>query len=783
MKEGQNNNSVNSGIKKTILFSLRLLFYLSVSGLVFLHPGIVVTYDRSALILFFFIIPVQSLIAFLPSPEGKFKNKLILALVVLFGFSFIAAGFSPRVFFSLDNLGIIGLGILAFVLTWLLFYHPRWAFFSVTEPFILGWICFRLLVFSRSGEDAAGESYALTQFIMSWTIIVFLLHSAVIYLCLYPKSTMGIKKEFLLTLTGAIILLSAIIFFVPADFVRNIIIENFLEDRMDRRAGESDNDWGIDENSGGRRQGRRTVPGDNEGRTPSLRSLSEYDWPGDGRSSRGTDQNQQYAVMVVASKYEPVYMGNSIRGLLDPVHGFIVSPNETFNRLSSQRFFVTWNNSETYSDMGRYEQEIAVLSTLSFKYMPYRPLSIDPTIQYELGGPFRFIHSMVSGVHYGDPMDLLYIPGRPLSARERAELSPYLELPLEQGDLNVFQEHLDKIMEDWEENRSRIMGNNVNESMEKIAAILLGFSDFQYHINFNNTAAISDLLNFITNTREGDCVEFSHTAALLGRMAGIPSRVVTGFLASEGLQTTAHLRGLMALRNSIPFLQEFPFDDLYLVTDAHGHAWPQFYVPGYGWLDFEATAFAIPPIGLGDGNLRDVVIPRLDENRVFSGIRAFPWEAVLRTLITIIMLLLIAAYSMKYGRELYIYQGQKKGGQEGARYLYLLLLAKLASEGKPIKPVSKTAPEYAALFPGDDTADAVDGSNVNAGLEAGSDSFAVFARIYTELRWRSFNDKAEAESRFVALKKEYENILAMHKRKGLLGFIKRIFSLRGLAYL
>jgi hypothetical protein len=263
----------------------------------------------------------------------------------------------------------------------------------------------------------------------------------------------------------------------------------------------------------------------------------------------------------------------------------------------------------------------------------------------------------------------------------------------------------------------------------------------------------------------GDCVEFSNSLALLGRLAGIPSRVVTGYLAAQSLQTMAHLRGLAALQSQIPALQAFPFGDLYLVTNMHAHSWTQFYIPDYGWLDFESTSFAIPPLGSGDFNSWDVVIPIIDPNRTFATVRAFPWRPVLRVVALLLALALAAAYALRYGREAVLAFGAKRGGREGARSLYLLLLSRLAAEGKPIKPASKTALEYSELFP-----------------ETGEE-FAAFAASYAELRWREFKDSAEKEERFSRLEQSYSSILASARRRGFIAAIKRIFSLRGLFYL
>ena len=745
------------------LFIMRLAFYLTVASLLLIHPGISISYDRVGFIQWFLIIPIGALLAFLPPPKARLRNKFIITLIPIGILSVMAGGFSYLA------LAPFSAGAISFMLTLLLFHYPRWGKISVLEPFFLAWVCLRLLAFSRSGEDAAQESLSLTQFTLVWTAAVFFLHSAVVYFCLYPGSR-GAKAEGLVFGISAAAALALVLFVLPADFIRNTIIDNLLPDRRDRMLKPSDSEGIPDSGGGRRRDGRRSSDRGSE-RRPSLHGLSEHDWPGGGsqrsRGQGGGEQDRQYTVMVVASKHEPLYMGNSIRGSFDPAAGFLSSPDEVLNSLPSRRLFVTWFDNEPVFDLGRERRNVFSLSTLSQKFLPYRPFAIEPTILSENSGPLRYIHNLVSYIHIDDPIGLLFAPVRNLNSLEKIDLAPYLELPLKESDRELFLSHLDKVLESWQKQREGIMGDAHNEYMEKVLAILHGFSDYQYTANFDENSSIPALIDFLFNTMEGDCVEFSNSAALLGRLAGIPSRVVTGYLAAEDLQSDAHLRGLSALRNRIPALQRFPFEDLYLVTNAHGHSWPQFYIPDYGWLDFEATLFAIPPVGFGDANLRDVVIPLLDENQVFSPIRSFPWKAVFRVLAFLAVLAVIGAYSLRYGRELMLRFGVQRGGTEGARSLYLLLLARLAADGKPIKPVSKTAPEYAQLFSG-----AGDGA-----------SFAAFAAIYSELRWRTFTDKALLDERFGGLKNEYNRILAENRRKGLRAFFVRIFSLRGLLYL
>ena len=759
--------------KQAVLFVLRLFFYFSVIIFIYLHPGITVTFDTIGIVQWFFIIPIQALIAYLPlkilnTPRG-FKMRSIYALGSLFVLSVIAGGFSP------DALTPFAAGLVSFVLTYLLFHHPKWAKASALEPFFLAWVCLRLLALSRSGEDIAEQSGYLTQLILVWTFAVFLFHSAVIYLCLFPQSIRRAWKEgAALVLSGAAVLIVMLVI-LPPDFVSNTVIENLLPERIPERI-RSDAERGLPD----RGSGRRTLP-QGSGQRPELRGLSEHEWGGrTGRGGEGED-NRQYMVMIVASQREPLYMGNSFRGQLDPVRGFLLSPQEQLNDIVNQRLFVTWANNERIYDSGRQRQEIFSLSTLWQKYLPYFPVSADPVILSESSGPLRYIHQEVSDVHTGDPLELVNTLSRPLSERERITLAPYLELNLEAADMELFYTYLDNAISACHNNRQEIIQNDRylqsifnretinragNEHLEKIIALLSSFNTFQYNLNYDENHSIDALKDFLFTYKEGDCVEFSNTLALLGRLAGIPSRVVTGYLAAESLQTIAHLRGIASLQAQIPALQQFPFENLYMVTNIHSHSWAQFYIPGYGWLDFEATSFAIPPAGMGDFNNWDVVIPLIDENRTFTQVRRFPWQAAGRTLLTLAIIALITAYILRYGRELILYIAAKQSSRKGARALYLLLLARLAADNQPIKPASKTASEYSQLFADKETP-----------------HFKNFANIYSQLRWRNFETQTDFDTHFTQLKKEYQNILTTTRKKGIHRWLLRIINLKGLAYL
>ena len=226
-------------MKKIILFTLRFFLYLSVLGLLYFHPGISVSFDREGIILYFVIIPLEMVIGFLPAPRANRYYKFLLAVLPLIPLSLYLGGG-----FGLTTVAIFWIGLLSFAGTLLLFHHPRWGTVMVLEPFFLAWMCFNLLVFSRSSETVAAESMGITQFIMIWTGLAFLLNSAVVYFCRYPQGISGVKREAALLGRGSAAVLG-LFFILPADFVRNAVVANLISDRVEEKIKPDDNEWGI----------------------------------------------------------------------------------------------------------------------------------------------------------------------------------------------------------------------------------------------------------------------------------------------------------------------------------------------------------------------------------------------------------------------------------------------------------------------------------------------------------------------------------------------------------
>lgn len=70
---------------------------------------------------------------------------------------------------------------------------------------------------------------------------------------------------------------------------------------------------------------------------------------------------------------------------------------------------------------------------------------------------------------------------------------------------------------------------------------------------------------FLIGEREGYCTYFATAMTVLCRLANVPARYVTGYLAAPDENGLAY------------------------VTGEHAHAWTEVYLNGFGWLSFDAT--------------------------------------------------------------------------------------------------------------------------------------------------------------------------------------------------
>ena len=787
----------------TLLFATRLLVYLVAIAIPIVHPAVTISYDRVGWVTWFALVPLEmALAAFLKPPRLRLSYWLAAAL----GLAVVAAVAGPGL--DTTSLTVIGVGLAAFVLTAVVFHgREHGHLVAAAELLFVGYVLLKLLRFSRANDVIAEESLRITTVLVVMITCGFLLHALALYLAAFPESGGRVRRrELVMFVTFALPVSIALGVLLPLDFVSNRIAFNNLNEVAEPEPQPIDADSSgppggnlrpldplqQEQNQGQGGQGEQTDAGgqggqgedeqnqqDGQGegeqseRQQRLEGIPAERWndseagaegggqgeqgqaegggqgqdqgeegEGEGEEGDGDGEGRQFARMVIASATDPVYAADGYFADLHPEGGFSYSIDEPLNDLVNQRLLTTWVDVLRLPDRWREPREYFFLSSITDRVMPYRPYEVEPTVMDRLYHPFDLSYWTVSRVSASGPDQWRRLGD--LSALERNALAPYLEVPLSGETLAGFQQYVAEI------------AAGATGYYDRIDAILRSFDTCQYEIGFTDDVSVDHLELFLFETRSGDCTEFSNTAAVLGRVAGIPSRVVTGWLGTESLQTDVHQRGLQSLREVIEPLQEFPLDELYLITTAHRHSWTQFYLPSYGWVDIEATQYAIQPPPELSAAGQDIVIPIIQiEDRLDRDFQ-FPWLLALRLAAALAIAGVAGAYTWRYGREGILALAARAPTRHGLRARASLLYMRLAADGYAVKSPVETAREYAERYP----------------------ELQGFADRYTALRYRPHppDESAAGDLRIAALA-----AAGQMRRRGLLAWLKRLFSLRGLS--
>ena len=91
--------------------------------------------------------------------------------------------------------------------------------------------------------------------------------------------------------------------------------------------------------------------------------------------------------------------------------------------------------------------------------------------------------------------------------------------------------------------------------------------------------------NFLTEVKEGYCVQFASTLALTLREFGIPTRSVEGYVASDFIKNPYYGSNIDLETESIDTPLKYYTD----VLDSDEHAWVEVWFDGIGWVQYEAT--------------------------------------------------------------------------------------------------------------------------------------------------------------------------------------------------
>jgi hypothetical protein len=729
-------------VKLISLFITRFLLFFLLIILPLFHPAIVIPYDKLGWIFWFFLIPAQMLIAyFLAPPRLSLKTWILSALILSAFISLIISGITISALFFTAG------GMLAFLLTVLVFKTKgRGRIFAVLELFYSSIIYYRLLSFSRASEDIAEQSHGFTQIILAIAICAFCFHALIIYLASFeegfPKKS---KIEFVVFAGLSLPLLLLIMLIIPPNFITHTIVLNNLGEEPKPKPLELDDlddfpyDNGVPSN-GGQQKGKNQLEG----------------VPRDKWNTISRKGNKQYAVMLVITKASQLYAAGDYLSFLDPYKGFIASLNPLvedaeLNKLKNRHLLTTWN-----WPLANSEQEMRKPTDAQFfsispeRFIAYRPLSVEPTVLTQNSQPFNYGSYSVSGLSTAAPPDLLKLKG--WDEKEKEKFRSYLTVNIAEPLKKRLQQLVDDLLK------------KDLDYYAKVEILLQYFHLYQYETGFTDDSSVASIEKFLFETKSGDCTEFSHAFALLARLAGIPSRVVTGYLISKKLQTQAHREGVAILKQQLDILKEYSEDDIFLVTTSHRHSWAQVLFPTYGWIDMETTQYAIPPPGGMDPNSWQVVIPyeekTASEKNNFQELDFFFWLRILIVLSAVIILIIIGIYIFKYGLIFYFQLRRKKRDARALQALYTLLLMQMAFRGYLLKKPHQTIRNYATQYP----------------------EMLEFAELYTVLRYQTKLSPTEKELRWQSIEAAYDKIAQDMKKHSIKDTLKSWFNLRGLFY-
>jgi transglutaminase-like putative cysteine protease len=118
--------------------------------------------------------------------------------------------------------------------------------------------------------------------------------------------------------------------------------------------------------------------------------------------------------------------------------------------------------------------------------------------------------------------------------------------------------------------------------------VLEHFNQNPFHYSLDAPLLGRDSVDeFLFETRRGFCEHYASAFAVMMRMAGIPARIVTGYMGGW----------------------YSPLGDYYLVRQSDAHAWAEIWLPEAGWTRVDPTA-AVSPLRVEQGSLSALSAPR-----------------------------------------------------------------------------------------------------------------------------------------------------------------------------
>ncbi|MDD3828550.1 MAG: transglutaminaseTgpA domain-containing protein, partial [Anaerolineae bacterium] len=143
------------------------------------------------------------------------------------------------------------------------------------------------------------------------------------------------------------------------------------------------------------------------------------------------------------------------------------------------------------------------------------------------------------------------------------------------------------------------------ERAQRIEAYLRRYA---YNLDLPRPPRGRDLVDwFLFDLQEGYCDYYASAMVVMARAAGLPARLATGY--AQGAYD--------------------PESGAWVVTALDAHSWPEIYIDGAGWVEFEPTAGQPALVRAGGGPIQEEPVPLPPRaGGPWGWLRALPWGLV-----------------------------------------------------------------------------------------------------------------------------------------------------------
>ncbi|MFQ5464677.1 MAG: DUF3488 and DUF4129 domain-containing transglutaminase family protein [Thermodesulfobacteriota bacterium] len=200
---------------------------------------------------------------------------------------------------------------------------------------------------------------------------------------------------------------------------------------------------------------------------------------------------------------------------------------------------------------------------------------LDTEVLFGIGHPVRIMDRPGPGglVNlWADASGSIYLPAPPFSRLEYTVWSTRGHASEDAGA--VGREYLDSSYVEGVEGGERIRAlakdvtAGVSGGLAK-AQKLTGYlrTNFEYSLDPGGREGRDPITQFLFETKKGYCEHYATTLAVMLRLVGVPSRIVTGFVPGEWND----------------------FGGYFVVRQQDAHSWVEAYIDGTGWVTFDPT--------------------------------------------------------------------------------------------------------------------------------------------------------------------------------------------------